>query len=198
MQYLVEAGISVTSNKTLQAEGWRLSQKFEIPEVRIVHNWAKIFRASHFNSFTTYLCSYSNSSIMLMLRLWDLADRLMDIFEKIKPVRLIEPVQTNIDLSKILVVPFLRLRFFLISNISNALEKIYKMNIWRIENVWYLMILTCSSLKQENLQIYFLLNKKIIIRPTNWQKVVIFPQIREIFFLKSNIRAWKSFLNRDS
>ena len=48
----------------------------------------------------------------------------MDIFEKIKPVRLIEPVQTNLDLSKILVVPFLRLRFFLISNISNALEKI--------------------------------------------------------------------------
>ena len=38
LQYLVEAGISVTSNKTLQAEGWRLSQKFEIPEVRIVHN----------------------------------------------------------------------------------------------------------------------------------------------------------------
>ena len=69
LKYLVEAGISVTSNKTLQAEGWRLSQKFEIPEVRIVHNWAKIFRASYFDSFTTYLCSYSHSSIMLMLRL---------------------------------------------------------------------------------------------------------------------------------
>ena len=61
LQYLVEAGISVTSNKTLQAEGWRLSQKFEIPEVRIVHNWAKIFRASYFESFTTYLCSYSHT-----------------------------------------------------------------------------------------------------------------------------------------
>jgi hypothetical protein len=45
LQYLVEAGISVTSNKTLQAEGWRLSQKFEIPEVRILHNWVKIFRS---------------------------------------------------------------------------------------------------------------------------------------------------------
>ena len=80
LQYLVEAGISVTSNKTLQAEGWRLSQKFEIPEVRIMYNWAKIFRTSHFNSFTTNLCSYSHRSIMLMLRLWNLAGHLIEIF----------------------------------------------------------------------------------------------------------------------
>ena len=33
LRYLIEAGVSITSNKALQAEGWRLSQKFPIGEV---------------------------------------------------------------------------------------------------------------------------------------------------------------------
>ena len=36
LQYLVEAGISVTSNSKLQEEGQKLLQNLEIPEVHVI------------------------------------------------------------------------------------------------------------------------------------------------------------------